>query len=130
MKYIFSSFSVIDTNDRYLRKITIGQSPTEKSLTRQVMTLFHYYQQGSKKVCPVVQPGRTSRFSCWASKFQSSLAQWLRFKANHQGHQLRLRRICPWRQAKCYSCLPKEQAGIQFFFFDPWSDVIIFFLIA
>ncbi|CAH3165729.1 unnamed protein product [Porites lobata] len=26
---------VIDTNDRYLRKITIGQSPTEKSLTRQ-----------------------------------------------------------------------------------------------
>jgi len=26
---------VIDTNDRYLRKITIGQSPTEKGLTRE-----------------------------------------------------------------------------------------------
>jgi len=27
---------VMDTNDRYLRKITIGQSPTEKGLTREV----------------------------------------------------------------------------------------------
>ena len=27
--------TVIDTNDRYLRKITIGQSPTEKGLTRE-----------------------------------------------------------------------------------------------
>lgn len=27
---------VIDTNDRYLRKITIGQSPTEKGHTREV----------------------------------------------------------------------------------------------
>ncbi|KAG1660206.1 C-1-tetrahydrofolate synthase, cytoplasmic [Nymphon striatum] len=26
---------VIDTNDRYLRKITIGQSPTEKNITRE-----------------------------------------------------------------------------------------------
>merc|ERR1712106_949559 len=26
---------VLDTNDRYLRKITIGQSPTEKGLTRE-----------------------------------------------------------------------------------------------
>merc|ERR1712226_151736 len=26
---------VIDTNDRYLRKITIGQSPTEKGVTRE-----------------------------------------------------------------------------------------------
>lgn len=29
------SFLVIDTNDRFLRKITIGQSPTEKNHTRQ-----------------------------------------------------------------------------------------------
>ena len=27
---------VMDTNDRYLRKITIGQSPTEKGITREV----------------------------------------------------------------------------------------------
>ena len=27
---------VIDTNDRYLRKITVGQSPTEKGHTREV----------------------------------------------------------------------------------------------
>ena len=27
---------VIDTNDRYLRKITIGQSPTEKGISREV----------------------------------------------------------------------------------------------
>ena len=27
---------VIDTNDRYLRKITVGQSPTEKGRTREV----------------------------------------------------------------------------------------------
>lgn len=27
---------VLDTNDRYLRKITIGQSPTEKGMTREV----------------------------------------------------------------------------------------------
>ena len=35
---IASSFNivVIDTNDRYLRKITIGQSPTEKGKTREV----------------------------------------------------------------------------------------------
>ena len=31
------SVSVIDTNDRFLRKITIGQSPTEKNCTREVM---------------------------------------------------------------------------------------------
>lgn len=31
---------VIDTNDRYLRKITIGQSATEKGYTREVRT--HY----------------------------------------------------------------------------------------
>lgn len=28
--------SVLDTNDRFLRKITIGQSPTEKGYTREV----------------------------------------------------------------------------------------------
>lgn len=28
-------FSVIDTNDRFLRKITVGQSPTEKNFTRE-----------------------------------------------------------------------------------------------
>lgn len=28
-------FVVIDLNDRYLRKITVGQSPTEKGLTRE-----------------------------------------------------------------------------------------------
>ena len=27
---------VMDTNDRYLRKITVGQSPTEKGYTREV----------------------------------------------------------------------------------------------
>ena len=27
--------TVMDTNDRYLRKITIGQSPTEKGYTRE-----------------------------------------------------------------------------------------------
>ena len=27
--------TVVDTNDRYLRKITIGQSPTEKGYTRE-----------------------------------------------------------------------------------------------
>ena len=30
---------VIDTNDRYLRKITVGQSPTEKGHTREVRCL-------------------------------------------------------------------------------------------
>lgn len=28
-------FTVVDINDRYLRKITIGQSPTEKGITRE-----------------------------------------------------------------------------------------------
>lgn len=28
-------FTVVDTNDRFLRKITIGQSPTEKGYTRE-----------------------------------------------------------------------------------------------
>ena len=28
-------FSVIDTNDRFLREITIGESPTEKGFTRK-----------------------------------------------------------------------------------------------
>uniref|UniRef100_A0A452T569 formate--tetrahydrofolate ligase n=1 Tax=Ursus maritimus TaxID=29073 RepID=A0A452T569_URSMA len=31
----FFSFSVLDTNDRFLRKITIGQAPTEKGYSRQ-----------------------------------------------------------------------------------------------
>lgn len=30
-----SFVTAVDTNDRYLRKITIGQSPTEKGLTRE-----------------------------------------------------------------------------------------------
>ena len=30
---------VVDTNDRYLRKITVGQSPTEKGHTREVWML-------------------------------------------------------------------------------------------
>ena len=30
-----SFLSVIDTNDRYLRKITVGQSPTEKGFVRE-----------------------------------------------------------------------------------------------
>ena len=30
---------VIDTNDRYLREITVGQSPTEKGYSREVMVL-------------------------------------------------------------------------------------------
>jgi methylenetetrahydrofolate dehydrogenase (NADP+) / methenyltetrahydrofolate cyclohydrolase / formyltetrahydrofolate synthetase len=32
---IFFQNLVLDVNDRYLRKITIGQSPTEKNLTRE-----------------------------------------------------------------------------------------------
>lgn len=32
----FFSFSVLDTNDRFLRKMTIGQAPTEKGYSRQV----------------------------------------------------------------------------------------------
>lgn len=28
---------VVDINDRYLRKVTIGQSPTEKGITREVI---------------------------------------------------------------------------------------------
>ena len=35
--YFFQS--VVDTNDRFLRKITIGQSPTEKGKTREVRQL-------------------------------------------------------------------------------------------
>jgi len=31
---------VIDTNDRFLRKITIGQSATEKGYTREVHFLY------------------------------------------------------------------------------------------
>lgn len=31
----FTSVPVIDTNDRFLREITIGQSPTEKGFTRK-----------------------------------------------------------------------------------------------
>lgn len=31
----FILLTVIDTNDRFLRKITIGQSPTEKGYTRE-----------------------------------------------------------------------------------------------
>ena len=34
---------VIDTNDRYLRKITIGQSVTEKGHTREVSTVQALY---------------------------------------------------------------------------------------
>lgn len=30
---------VIDTNDRYLRRITVGQSPTEKGHSREVSTM-------------------------------------------------------------------------------------------
>lgn len=33
--YEFFNFLVMDLNDRYLRKITIGQSPTEKGLFRE-----------------------------------------------------------------------------------------------
>lgn len=33
--YEWLFFSVVDLNDRYLRKITIGQSPTEKGFTRE-----------------------------------------------------------------------------------------------
>lgn len=33
---------VLDTNDRYLRRITIGQSPTEKGHTREVFNLDVY----------------------------------------------------------------------------------------
>ena len=33
---VFALFAVVDTNDRFLRKITIGQSPTEKNHIREV----------------------------------------------------------------------------------------------
>lgn len=32
---------VIDTNDRYLRRVTVGQSPTEKGHTREVRRVGH-----------------------------------------------------------------------------------------
>ena len=35
--------AVLDTNDRFLRKITIGQSATEKGFTREVDLLFSIY---------------------------------------------------------------------------------------
>jgi len=38
---------VIDTNDRFLRKITIGQSATEKGFTREVDFLFLYVYTNS-----------------------------------------------------------------------------------
>jgi len=31
---------VLDTNDRFLRKITVGQSATEKGFTREVRCIF------------------------------------------------------------------------------------------
>jgi len=40
---------VIDTNDRFLRKITIGQSATEKGFTREVD--FHFFTFTCKVVC-------------------------------------------------------------------------------
>ena len=36
---------VIDTNDRYLRKITIGQSATEKGRTREVSITMNFLLQ-------------------------------------------------------------------------------------
>ena len=41
---------VIDTNDRYLRKITVGQSPTEKGRTREVSLLSILYMITIKKL--------------------------------------------------------------------------------
>lgn len=35
MYIAYSIILVLDINDRYLRKITIGQSPTEKNMTRE-----------------------------------------------------------------------------------------------
>ena len=37
---------VIDTNDRYLRQITVGQSPTEKGYTREVYSYSHFHYNG------------------------------------------------------------------------------------
>lgn len=34
--FCYSLISVVDTNDRFLRKITIGQANTEKGFVRQV----------------------------------------------------------------------------------------------
>ena len=44
---------VLDTNDRYLRKITIGQSPTEKGLMREVSVPFNMCVRFSSRVCAV-----------------------------------------------------------------------------
>lgn len=35
LRFSYVYFTVVDLNDRYLRKITIGESPTEKGFTRQ-----------------------------------------------------------------------------------------------
>lgn len=40
MNSLFFSLSVLDTNDRFLRKVTIGQAHTEKGYSRQVGGLF------------------------------------------------------------------------------------------
>lgn len=37
------SIIVIDTNDRFLRKITVGQSPTEKGRTRETQVANHCF---------------------------------------------------------------------------------------
>ena len=43
--------SVIDTNDRFLRKMTIGQSPTEKGHSREVRAEVIYLLIWSDDYC-------------------------------------------------------------------------------
>lgn len=48
----FNSFSlVLDTNDRFLRKITIGQSSTEKGFAREVNALYYLFLKLSLQSC-------------------------------------------------------------------------------
>lgn len=49
--YLSVLLAVLDTNDRFLRKITIGQSATEKGFSRTVIVPFsHVLKSALKKV--------------------------------------------------------------------------------
>lgn len=73
---LLSSLSVLDTNDRFLRKITIGQANTEKGYSRQVGGLF--FTGVALLSGALVYSGSEARspFSAFASSFLS--LQWPR----------------------------------------------------
>lgn len=48
--YVSAFLAVLDTNDRFLRKITIGQSVTEKGFSRTVIVPFsHMFLESTLK---------------------------------------------------------------------------------